>query len=298
MKFIAAATAAGHLPMVYGDKHQTKPIMKKIPSSGEMIPIVGMGTSRTFDQMDNKQMHPQLLEVLVEFFAKGGTVIDSSPMYGSAETMLGALLAMLDNKPDYFAASKIWTDGKDAGAKAVDESCQRMNVETMDLMAVHNLRDWQIHIETLKELKAKGKVRYIGITTSRARQYDEFEKVMSSQPLDFVQLNYNLGEREAEQRLLPLAQENGIAVMVNRPFQRASLFGQVKGRELPGYAKDLGITSWGQFFLKFIVSHPAVTCVIPATSKAKHMRDNMQAQFGELPDANLRQKMLTDFQAV
>lgn len=298
IKLIGAVTAAGNLPSAYGSMPENTPITKKIPSSGEAIPVVGMGTSRTFDQIDNKGMHEQLLNVLVTFFKQGGTVIDSSPMYGSAEMMLGYLLAKLDTKPDYFAASKIWTYGKEAGIKAVADSADRMGVDTMDLMAVHNLRDIDIHMETLKEMKAAGKIRYIGITTSRTRQYEDFEKVMKAQPLDFVQLNYSLGERESEQRLLPLAQENGIAVMVNRPFQRAQMFGRVKGKALSGYAAELGITSWAQFFLKFIISHPAVTCVIPATSKVKHMHDNMQAQFGELPDANLRQKMLSDFMAI
>lgn len=267
-------------------------ITKKIPSSGEMLNVIGMGTSRTFNHLDNPDMHSQLLEVLKDFFSMGGQMVDSSPMYGSAETLFGNLLKQLPKQDKIFAASKVWTDGQTEGVAAIEQSRQRMAVDTMDLMQVHNLRDWEIHMTTLKEMKASGDIRYTGITTSRESQYDEFEKVMKNEPLDFIQINYSLGERKVEQRIFPLAAEKGIAVIINRPFQRGRLFSATKGKELPEFVKEFGCSSWAQFFLKFVVSHPAVTCAIPATSKPKHMKDNMLAQQGRLPDAAERQKMI------
>ncbi len=267
-------------------------IAKKIPSSGEMLNVIGMGTSRTFNHLDNPEMHPQLLKVLQDFFALGGQMIDSSPMYGSAETLFGNLLKQLPKQDKIFAASKVWTDGEQAGIAAVAESRKRMAVDKMDLMQVHNLRDWEIHIESLKEMKESGEIRYTGITTSRDSQYDDFERVMRAEPLDFIQINYSFGERKAEEKILPLAQERGIAVIINRPFLRGRLFSATKGKELPEFVNEFGCTSWAQFFLKFVVSHPAVTCAIPATSKPKHMKDNMLAQQGRLPDSKQRQMML------
>ena len=267
-------------------------IAKKIPSSGEMLNVIGMGTSRTFNHLDNTDMHPQLLEVLKDFFTMGGQMIDSSPMYGSAETLFGNLLKQLPKQDNIFAASKVWTDGEKEGIAAIEESRKRMAVDKMDLMQVHNLRDWEIHMQTLMAMKAAGDIRYTGITTSRERQYDDFEKVMRAEPLDFIQINYSFGEREVEERILPLAAEKGIAVIINRPFQRGRLFSATKGKALPEFVKEFGCTSWAQFFLKFVVSHPAVTCAIPATSKPSHMKDNMLAQQGRLPNAEERQKMI------
>ena len=267
-------------------------IAKKIPSSGEMLNVIGMGTSRTFNHLDNTDMHTQLLEVLTDFFSMGGQMIDSSPMYGSAETLFGNLLKQLPKQDKVFAASKVWTDGEQEGIIAIEESRKRMAVDTMDLMQVHNLRDWEIHMQTLKAMKAAGDIRYTGITTSRERQYEDFERVMDSEQLDFIQINYSFGERRVEDRILPLAAEKGIAVIINRPFQRGRLFTATKDKALPEFVKEFGCTSWAQFFLKFVVSHPAVTCAIPATSKPKHMKDNMLAQQGRLPDTKERQKMI------
>jgi diketogulonate reductase-like aldo/keto reductase len=191
-----------------------------------------------------------------------------------------------------FAATKVWTDGARAGVEQMERSRQLWGVPRFDLMQIHNLRDWQVHLATLKEWKAQGKVRYVGITTSHGRMHDELERALRREPFDFVQLSYNLEDREAERRLLPLAAERGIAVLVNRPFQLGGLFGKVKGRALPAWAAELGIASWAQLFLKFAISHPAVTCAIPATSKLKHLEDNMAAGFGRLPDPQERQRMI------
>ena len=226
------------------------------------------------------------------FFDKGGQLIDSSPMYGSAEAVTGALLKNVNNTQDLFTATKVWTYGKQDGIEQMQQSMQRLGVERIDLMQIHNLRDWETHIDTLVDWKESGKIRYIGITTSHGRYHRELDKLLRTLPLDFVQFSYNIVDREVEQNLLPLAQERGIATLINRPYQRGSLFRKTRGRSLPPWAEDFDCASWGQFFLKFIASHPGVTCVIPATSKLKHMLDNMAAGFGRLPDAATRRRMI------
>jgi diketogulonate reductase-like aldo/keto reductase len=266
-------------------------IRKAIPASGERLPVIGMGTSRTFDVGDDPEVRARLLEVLQAFFDNGGAVIDSSPMYGNAEQVTGDLLKRIDNKGSLFAATKVWTWGKQEGIEQMQRSMQRMGVARFDLMQIHNLRDWPTHLETLKDWKAQGKVRYIGVTTSHGRDHDELETLLQTEPVDFVQFSYNIANRTAERRLLPIAQERGIATLINRPFQRGELFAKVKGKPLPEWAADIDCTSWAQFFLKYIVSHPAVTCVIPATSKPHHMVDNMGAGFGRLPDGEMRERM-------
>lgn len=213
-------------------------------------------------------------------------------MYGNAESVTGALLEQVKNRQGLFTATKVWTNGKDEGMRQMQRSMERMGVDTIDLMQIHNLRDWRVHIETLVDWKAQGKIRYIGITTSHGRFHKDLEKIMQQLPLDFVQFSYNIMDRAAEQRLLPIAQERGIATLINRPFQRGSLFRQVKGESLPEWAAEIDCASWGQFFLKFIASHPGVTCIIPATSKLKHMVDNMAAGYGRLPDESTRQRMI------
>ncbi len=265
-------------------------LKKPIPVSGEQLPVIGMGSSRTFD-VDNAQAKAALLPVLQAFFDQGGALIDSSPMYGSAEQVLGDLLQQVDNKQALFAATKVWTYGKQQGIEQMQRSMQRMGVQRFDLMQIHNLRDWQVQLETLKAWKQEGRVRYIGITTSHGRYHDELEVILDTEPFDFVQFSYNIVNREAEQRLLPIARERGLAVLINRPFARGELFHRVRGKTLPDWAADCDCASWGQFFLKYVVSHPDVTCVIPATSKLKHMLDNMGAGFGRLPDATMRQRM-------
>jgi aryl-alcohol dehydrogenase-like predicted oxidoreductase len=254
-----------------------------------------MGTSRTFDAGNDAAVRSRLLEVLQAFFDQGGALIDSSPMYGSAEQVTGDLLKQVRNRDALFAATKVWTWGKQQGIEQMQRSMQRMGVERFDLMQIHNLRDWQVHLETLKQWKADGKIRYIGITTSHGRFHDELEAILELEPFDFVQFSYNIGNRVVEQRLLPIAAERGMATLINRPFQRGDLFKKVKGTKLPGWAAEFDCASWGQFFLKFVVSHPAVTCAIPATSKPHHMLDNMAAGFGRLPDAAMRERMIAWF---
>ena len=273
-------------------------IRKPIPSSGEQLPVIGMGTSRTFDVGDDAQARAALLPVLRAFFDQGGALIDSSPMYGSSEQVTGDLLRQIDNKDALFAATKVWTYGKQDGIEQMRRSMQRMGVEVFDLMQIHNLRDWQVHLETLRDWKRQGRVRYIGITTSHGRFHDELESILDIEPFDFVQFSYSIGNRTVEQRLLPLAAERGMATLINRPFQRGELFAMVKGKPLPDWAAEFDCASWAQFFLKFVVSHPAVTCAIPATSKLHHMRDNMAAGFGRLPDAALRNRMISHFEAL
>ena len=266
-------------------------IKKTIPSTGERIPVIGMGTSRTFDAAGDTALISRLEEVLQAFFDHGGALIDSSPMYGSAEQVVGQLLKTTQNRGALFSATKVWSDGMQAGIEQMEHSRQLWGIERFDLMQIHNLRDWKTHLKTLKTMKEKGKVRYIGFTTSHGRFHDELASILSNETFDFVQFSYNIMNRTVEQRLLPLAEEKGIAVIVNRPYARGDLFRHVKGETLPHWASEIDCKSWGQFFLKYVVSHPAVTCVIPATSKVHHMIDNMGAGFGRLPDEALRKRM-------
>lgn len=265
-------------------------IQKRIPSSGEELPVIGLGTSRTFAAAPGPE-RAALLPVLRAFFDRGGRLIDSSPMYDAAEEVLGELLGKA-RPARLFAATKVWTDGARAGVEQMERSQKLWGVPRFDLMQIHNLRDWEVHVATLAEWKAQGRVRYVGITTSHGRMHDELERALRRERFDFVQLTYNLEDREAEDRLLPLAAERGVAVLVNRPFQLGGLFDRVRGKALPPWANELGIASWAQYFLKFAVSHPAVTCAIPATSKVKHMEDNMAAGRGRLPEAAERERMI------
>jgi diketogulonate reductase-like aldo/keto reductase len=271
---------------------ESGPVKKIIPSSAEKLSVIGLGTSRTFNVSSDAAVQSPLLDVMRAFFDQGGQLIDSSPMYGSAEAVTGALLQAVDNKASLFTATKVWTYGKSEGIEQMERSMQRLGAERIDLMQIHNLRDWQVQLETLQEWKQQGHIRYIGITTSHGRYHNELETILQKQPLDFVQFSYNIANRDAEQRLLPIARERGIATLINRPYQRGSLFRKVKGRPLPDWAGEIDCASWGQFFLKFIASHPDVTCIIPATSKLKHMVDNMAAGYGRLPDAAMRKRMI------
>lgn len=288
----AGLTAAALSWPAWLSAKQLAPIKKAIPKTGEQLPVIGMGTSRTFDIGNDQALRQRLAEVLQIFFDQGGALIDSSPMYGNAEQVTGDLLKTIKNKQALFAATKVWTWGKEEGISQMQRSSERMGVKVFDLMQIHNLRDWQVQLETLKAWKAEGKVRYIGITTSHGRFHDELEVILENEPFDFVQLSYNIMNRSVEERLLPIAKERGMATLINRPFARGDLFGVVKGQALPVWAKDIDVKSWGQFFLKFVVSHPAATCAIPATSKPHHMLDNMGAGFGRLPDAATRQRMI------
>ena len=272
-----------------------QPVTRTIPSTDERIPVIGMGTSRTFDVDNDPAARSQLRQVLQIFFDNGGALIDSSPMYGSAEMVVGDLLKSIRNKMKLFTATKVWINGKQDGIDQMQKSMQFMGVERIDLMQIHNLRDWETHLPTLRQWKKEGKIRYIGITTSHGRSHIELMRIMRTEDLDFVQFSYNIGNREVENSLLPLAADRGMATLINRPFQRGALFRKVKGHTLPDWAKEFDCNSWGQFFLKFIISHPAVTCAIPATSNVHHMADNMAANFGKLPSPSMRKRMLQYF---
>ena len=276
----------------------TDQIRKKIIKSGEELPVIGMGTSRTFDVSGDAELLARLQQVTQTFFDMGGNMIDSSPMYGSAEEMLGQLLPKVTSTSSLFAATKVWIDGQQQGIEQMEQSRQKWGVKNFDLMQIHNLVDWKTHLKTLQQMKTDGKIRYIGITTSHGRSHDQLENILKKHDFDFVQLSYNIANRDVESALLPIAQEKGISVIVNRPYQRGYLFTKVKGKPLPPWAQEFDCNSWGQYFLKYIVSHPAVTCAIPATTKVKHMKDNMLAGRGRLPTAKQRDQMLRYFESL
>jgi diketogulonate reductase-like aldo/keto reductase len=266
-------------------------LQRPIPSSGEAIPAIGLGTWRTFDVGTSPAARAPLKEVLQRFVELGGRVVDSSPMYGAAESVVGDLAAELALGDRLFLATKVWTSGREAGIAQMEQSMRRLRARRLDLMQVHNLLDWRTHLRTLRDWKAAGRIRYLGVTHYTSSAYDELERVLRAEAVDFVQVNYSLGEREAERRILPLARERGIAVLVNRPFSEGGLFQRVRGTPLPGWAAEIGCESWAQFFLKWILAHPAVTCVIPATSRVEHLVDNLKAGVGPLPDAAGRERM-------
>lgn len=271
-------------------------ITRAIPGSGEPLPVIGLGTYQTFDVGGDAAARAPLREVLELL---DGNAIDSSPMYGSSEAVAGDLIAELGLRPKLFVATKVWTSGRAEGIRQMETSFRRLRVERMDLMQVHNLLDVATHTRTLEGWKAEGRVRYLGITHYTASAYGEVERWLRTGGYDFLQINYSLDEREAEQRLLPLAQEKKVGVIVNRPFGQASLFRRVRGKAVPEWAKaELGIGSWAQFFLKWIVAHPAVTCAIPGTGKPGHMRDNLAAGTGRLPDAAQRARMAKDLESL
>lgn len=264
---------------------------RAIPSSGEVLPRVGLGSWITFNVGDDRVARDASAEVMRAFFQAGGRLIDSSPMYGSAQEVIGYGLKKLGAPKALFAADKVWISDGAAGRAQIENSRRLWGIPRFDLVQVHNLLSWQAHLPTLFAMKAAGQLRYVGITTSHGRRHDEMARIMSSQPLDFVQFTYNLFDREAEQRLLPLAQERGIAVIINRPFQQGALLDKLKGLSLPPWAADIDCTSWAQFALKFVISHPAVTCAIPATTSVAHVRENLGAAGGRLPDSALRARM-------
>lgn len=297
--FLGAAIAAGTLPSLgaFGEDGAA-PILRAIPSSGELLPVVGMGTMFTFDIAGEEQDLVRLTEVMQAFLDNGGALVDSSPMYGNAEQMVGEVLQRTARKDNLFTATKVWADGKQEGIDGMYRSMGRMRVTSIDLMQIHNLRDWRVHIETLREWKESGKIRYIGVTTSHGRLHDELLEAMAEVDFDFVQFTYNIADREAENRLLPMARDRGAAVLVNLPFGRATLFDKVRGKELPDWASEFDCASWAQYFLKFCLGDPAVTCVIPATSKPHHMVDNMGAGMGRLPDQDMRARMIRHLESL
>ena len=265
---------------------------KPIPKTGEPLPVIGMGSWITFNVGRDSALRAERVKVLQAFFDDGGAIIDSSPMYGSSEEVIGYCLGRVTGKPSLFSATKVWTLSKWLGIKQMETSEALWGTDRFDLMQIHNLLDWEAHMETLVEWKAQGRIRYIGVTTSHGRRHEDLEELMTHQPLDFVQFTYNVLDREAEQRLLPLAAERGLAVIINRPFRRGALFDLFESKALPPWANEFDCANWAQFFLKYIVSHPAVTCAIPATSRVEHMRENMGAGFGQLPDPDMRQRMI------
>jgi diketogulonate reductase-like aldo/keto reductase len=293
MRWMTTAAAGLCAPKFSAEAQNEGPEMlrRAIRSTGEKLPVIGLGTWQAFDVDDSPSQRQPLEEVLRRFVKLGGKAIDSSPMYGRAESVIGDLTAKLGLRDSLFLATKVWTTGKQAGIESMERSMQRLRAKTIDLMQVHNLVDVDTQLATLRDWKAQGRIRYLGITHYNASAHGEVEKVLRREKLDFLQINYSLGEREAEQRILPLAQERGVAVIINRPLGGGNLFATVRHKPLPGWAAEFDCKSWAQFFLKWIIANPIVTCAIPATSNPGHLEDNMQAGYGRLPDAKLRKRM-------
>lgn len=288
-----AASAATMVPSALRAWEKIPAILNKvIPSTGETIPAIGMGTWITFNVGANQSARDERVKILNAFFQYGGAMIDSSPMYGSAEEVVGYCLGKLNDKSRLFSATKVWTPLSFYGKSQIKNAHKLWGVEKFDLLQVHNLLSWESHLETLLQMKSEKKLRYAGITTSHGLRHSEMEKIMKTQPIDFIQLTYNVLDREPESRLLPLAKEKKIAVIANRPYQRADLFSQFSNKPLPKWAADIKCKSWAQFFLKFVISHPDITCAIPATSQLAHMQENMDVGLGEMPDADIRKKMV------
>jgi diketogulonate reductase-like aldo/keto reductase len=290
---LAALSGLGLSPLFAAmTKDQAALLQRAIPSTGEMLPAVGVGTWQTFDVGGSDAERQPLRNVLKTMIASGAKVIDSSPMYGNSEGVVGDLSSDLKLNDKLFIATKVWTSGEEAGIRQMNQSYALLKRTKMDLMQVHNLVDWQTHVNTLRKWKEEGKVRYIGITHYIDSAHDTLATIIRENPIDFVQVNYNLLDTHADQRLFAVAQERKVAVIINRPFQEGQLFNHVKGKTLPAWAADIDCKSWAQFFLKFIISHPAVTCAIPGTSKVSHLLDNLGAAQGRLPDEAMRRRMV------
>ena len=273
-------------------------IERRIPKTGEAIPAIGLGTWQVFDVAGNAAEMAQAKETLKVFVEQGGRVIDSSPMYGSSESVTGQLAAELGVRAKLFIATKVWTTGKQAGVRQMEDSMKKLRVERLDLMQVHNLQDTDTHLATLRDWKAAGRVRYVGVTHYHSGAHADLERFVKRDDIDFIQVNYSLAEPEANRRLLQAATDSRIAVIVNRPFAEGAMFRQVKGKPLPDWAKDIGCASWAQFFLKWILAHPAVTCAIPATRNPAHLTDDLGAASGPLPDEATRRKISAYFNSL
>ncbi len=273
-------------------------LTRPVPKSGEALRAIGLGTWQTFDIGGDAEERALRREVLELLFEAGGSVIDSSPMYGRSEAVVGDLLAEMGARDRAFLATKVWTRGREQGIAQMERSLSRFRTERLDLMQIHNLVDWRTHLKTLRAWKEQGRIRYLGITHYTTGALDDLARIIEREPIDFVQFAYSLSVRQAEQRLLPLAAERGVATLINRPYEKGSLFRAVRGEALPEWAADFGCASWGQFFLKYILAHPAVTCVIPGTSKPRHMVDNLGAARGRLPDAGERRRMVELWQSL
>lgn len=295
----AVVAAAALVPFASRFAVAAEPLIRRpIPSSGEMLPAIGIGTSRRYEVEPTPDKIAPLKEAVQTFVSRGGTVIDTAPSYGTAEDVLGVILADTGLRPKIFLASKVDTTGRDETRAEFERSLKRMRVDTLDLVAVHNLIDVNENLAVLRDLKAAKKIRYVGVTVWRDNQLDDLEAVMKREALDFIQVNYAIDNRAAAERVIPLAADRGVAVMTNVPFGRDRLFKAVQGKELPAVAKDLGCTSWPQFFLKYVLGNPAVTCPIPGMAKAAYVEDNLGAARGDLPDAAQRKQMEAFIDAV
>jgi diketogulonate reductase-like aldo/keto reductase len=291
-KLIGGTAAGLLLPMESSRAESSTMLSRAIPSSGEKLPVIGLGTWNVFDVDLTSANEKQLGNVLSSFVKLGGRVIDSSPMYGRAEQVIGALATKLGLHDKLFLATKVWTRGKQAGIESMERSMSRLQTKRIDLMQVHNLVDLETQLATMRDWKTQGRFRYIGITHYNESAFNAVEKVLRTEKVDFLQINYSIMEREAEQRILPLAQDRQVAVIINRPFGGGDLFSRVRSKPLPDWAREFNCRSWAQFFLKWIIAHPAVTCAIPATNNPAHLEDDLQGGVGPLPDAKMRQQMI------
>ena len=291
-----ALSSLSFLPTLSNASMLNESMLKRvIPSSGEEMPVIGLGTSRVFDIERSKNELNVREKILDIFYENGGRLIDTSPMYGMSEEIIGITAKKYIEKNRFFLATKVWTEGRDNGMRQIEESFQKMRTDKISLIQVHNLLDWKTQIKTLRSLKDKGRIDYIGITHYKSNAFDEMIKIMKAEKVDFAQFNYSMGEREAEQKILPFCKDNGIATLINRPFMRGRLFREAQEKKLPSWVTDYDIDSWGQFFLKYIISHDAVTNIIPATSKPKNMLDNARAGMGRMLDEKVKKRMLEVF---
>ena len=291
-----ALSSLSFLPTLSNASILNESMLKRvIPSSGEEMPVIGLGTSRVFDIERSKNELNVREKILDIFYENGGRLIDTSPMYGMSEEIIGITAKKYIEKNRFFLATKVWTEGRDNGMRQIEESFQKMRTDKISLIQVHNLLDWKTQIKTLRSLKDEGRINYIGITHYKSNAFDEMIKIMKAEKVDFAQFNYSMGEREAEQKILPFCKDNGIATLINRPFMRGRLFREAQEKKLPSWVTDYDIDSWGQFFLKYIISHDAVTNIIPATSKPKNMLDNARAGMGRMLDEKAKKRMLEVF---
>lgn len=297
-QFLHSLLAGGAACALPAHALQLRRLTRPIPSSGESMPVIGLGTWITFNVGRDRELRANATEVVRAFLQHGGRMIDSSPMYGSAQDVVGEALGKLGRPSQVFSADKVWTSPGARGPAQIEETRKLWGVPRLDLLQVHNLLAWEEHLKTLFAMKEAGRLRYVGITTSEGRRHDEIERIMRDFPIDFVQVTYNVLDREVEARILPLARERGIAVIANRPFRQGALIRALQRHPLPGFAADIDCANWAQFLLKFIVSHPALTCAIPATSRVEHVIENAGAAFGRQPDPNLRKKMIAAVEAL
>ena len=296
VKGMAGLAGVCSLPgMLFADNHSNVST-RRIKSSGLGMPVIGLGSWLTFDAGAARSRRENVQQIMQAFFERGGRMIDSSPMYSTAQEVIGSGLRQLENAGSLFSATKVWIPGRSTGIWQMEGALDLWGLKSFDLVYVHNLLDWDTHLPWLRDWQSEGRVRHIGVTTSHGRRHDDLVDVMNAEKMDFVQFTYNIFDREAERRLLPVAADNGLSVVINRPLKGGALFRRVRGKPLPGWASEIAVENWAQFFLKFIVSHPAVTCAIPATSRIDHLHENMGALQGPMPDAAMRAEMIRYFE--